>query len=73
MARRYPGQCFVFGVAPVIAVVVQFSLALYHGFTLVLPATFALVVAIAVPATMRHQLAQFHREHLYRTAGLDHN
>lgn len=56
LTLRYPGRCFVFGVAPVLAVVVQLSLALYHGFTLALPATFALVGG--VPVTMRHQLAQ---------------
>lgn len=71
MARRYPGRSFVFGVVLPFAVVVQFSRALSHGVTLVLPATFALVVTVAVSATVRHYLIQFHREHLYRTAGLD--
>lgn len=67
MARAYPERCLVFGVAPTVALLLQLTMALYHGFSLLWPATFALVVGVGMTLTFRQYLAQFQVERHYRT------
>lgn len=71
MVRYFPVRSAVFIGAPVVALTLQFVMSLYHGYSLVLPASFALVALVGSIAATRYHLAEFHVLQVYREASID--
>lgn len=71
MVRHFPVRSAVYIVAPFVACALQFAMSLYHGFSLLLPTGFALVVVVGSVATTRYHLAEFRVSQVYRDTGID--
>lgn len=71
MVHEFPVRSAVFIGAPFVALVLQFAMFLYHGSSLLMPASFALVVLGGSIITTRCHLAEFHVRQVYRECGVD--
>lgn len=71
MIQHFPVWSAVYIVAPFIALALQFAMSLYHGFSLLLPTAFALVVFVGSFVTTRYHLAEFNVRQIYRESDIE--
>lgn len=71
MVHQFPVRSAVFIGAPLVGLVLQFAISFYHGISLVVPTSFALVVLGGSIITTRKHLAEFQVRQVYRESGIE--